>query len=134
MFASWIRMAQPSRNNDPDAAPADLGLVSGIVDGYVTYGAIARPLTEQRDLGGEPVVKSFRFAQIRSARLRGAAADRILICADTREEVRRFLTSAQVNTHTRVSRQLWGVTFRRLNRRKPLKGVDDLTCLQAVWS
>ena len=45
--------------------PGDVGLASGIVDGLVSYGQLTRAALDHYDIGGEPVIRAFRFAQLR---------------------------------------------------------------------
>jgi class 3 adenylate cyclase len=111
----------------------DVGLVSGIVDGLVSYGQIAMPAVDHHDAGGEPVIRAFRFAQIRDNILIGGDADRILVCDTTAEEVQRFLDSAASVDHPLVTRQIDGVTFRPVDLPGPLKGIAEAACLQAIW-
>ena len=112
--------------------PVDVGLVSGMVDGLVAYGAVASPATPQLDAIGEPVIKAFRFAQLRDSSLHHEMADRILVCTITRNEVERLLAS-EPDDSSSVLAAVRGVTFAPLTVDTELRGVINPTCHQAAW-
>jgi class 3 adenylate cyclase len=125
MFVAWNQRAFPRQGTE------DVGIVSGIVDGHVAYGPIAQPPLEQRDVGGEPVVRAFRFAQVREDGLTGDKANRILVCDATRQEVQDLL--ARTDGSSTVVTEILGVEFQAVTVPEHVKGVADRACFQAVW-
>lgn len=110
----------------------DLGLVSGIVYGNVLYGPLTRPATLAPTVLLEPVVKAFRYAQVRGeAGLRDD--DCILICRETRLEVLGLRSSQDLDDHRRLRDSVLTADYLDI-RPSGLKGVLDPTTYEVVWS
>lgn len=112
----------------------DVGVVSGIVDGHVSYGKVASPTSRQPDVLGEPVVRTFRFAQLRDDALTDADADRILLCGTSRQEIERFLADTTiVGENPAVDARVRGVQFEAVDLPRSVTGVANTVCFQAIW-
>ena len=117
----------------------DVGTVSSVVHGTVRYGKVAIPAVDGHDALGEPVVKAFRFAQLRAFGPSDGNSDLLILCTETERQVRALLTDASADDHQQqLASRIRRLTFAKvlpsdLPDGKAGKGVHDPTLWVHVW-
>ena len=127
LVAQWIGRYADWPNLDR------LGVVSGIVRGEVLYGPLNKAFTQEPTVLLEPVVRAFRYAQVRNEPTI-QELDFVLTCPASREELLNLRASRpSLDAHPLLSGTVTQAQFRPLNL-TDLKGVRSGECFEIVWA